>query len=369
MDITASYGDGRSARRHPVVLSVATGQLRVRGDGIDASYPLSDVRLTEPFAHAAAMAYFPDGAHCALQGDQRDAFAVLLGRRPSAVVRWQRRWPVALAALVALVAVVASGTYWGIPMLADRLADALPPTVDQHIGASTLQTFTQKGWITPTRLTAEDQAAIQQAWLTVQPAQPRVPLHLAIHRMHAAVGPNAMALTDGTVILNDAMAYAILDDAEQFDANTTAAMAGVLAHEIGHIQRRHGMRALVRASLTAAATGFLFGDFSAVAAGAPAVVLNAHHSRAMETEADAYAMAALRAHRLPLLPLAALFETLADDEPDSDDAPGWFSTATGYLSSHPGALRRAALLRGGAPRPVRIRPARKAATSCRAAPT
>lgn len=366
MDITASYGDGRSARRHPVMLSVATGQLLVRGDGIDASYAMSGVRLAEPFLNAASMAYFPDGAHCALQGDQRDAFAALLGRAPSAIVRWQRRWPVALGAIVALVAVLASGTYWGIPMLADRLADALPPTVDRHIGASTLQTFTQKGWITPTRLTAEDQAAIQQAWLTVQPAQPRVPLHLTINAMHVAVGPNAMALTDGTVIVNDLMAYTILDGAERFDANAMAAMAGVLAHEIGHIQGRHGMRGLVRASLTAAATGFLFGDFSAVAAGAPAFVLGARHSRAMETDADAYAMAALRARHLPLAPLADLFETMVYDEPDSEEAPGWFSTATGYLSSHPGALRRAAMLRGGAPRPVRIRPERKASTSCRA---
>ena len=40
---------------------------------------------------------------------------------------------------------------------------------------------------------------------------------LAIHAMHDAVGPNAMALTDGTVILNDAMAFEILN-ADRFDA-------------------------------------------------------------------------------------------------------------------------------------------------------
>lgn len=343
--VTAEYSDGRSTRRHPVVLSTTTGRLRVQGASIDASYAMAEIRLTEQFEHAASMAYFSDGAHCTLRGDQRGALATLLGRRPSVVVRWQRHWPVALACVAGLAAVLAAGVIWGLPTAAERLTSALPASADVHVGAGSLAALTTQEMLLPTTLTPAQQSDIRQAWRRVLPAQSRVPLHLLIRAMPAQFGPNALALPGGTVIVNDAMANAILDGSARFDDSGLAAMSGVLAHEIGHVQGRHSMRALVRGSMTAAVTGFLFGDFSAVAAGAPAILLGAHHSRAMEEEADAYALATLQARHIPVTPMADLFDDIVAGQDDTDAAPGWFSTATGYLASHPGSKARAAAFR------------------------
>ncbi|HEX8479654.1 MAG TPA: M48 family metallopeptidase [Telluria sp.] len=340
VQVPARYGNGRSARRHPVTLSCADGQLRVLGKQVDACYPLASVRLAEPFAHAASLVYFNDGAHCEVAAADHPDLAALIGHRPSLVMRWQRQWRAVLASCALLAGVIAAGAIWGLPVAASALTALLPRAADLHIGALAQQAFTARGLTRPTTLDPAQQGDLRRAWTTVQPARPRMPMQLLLRAMPESIGPNALALPDGTVILNDAMARKILGGAARFDAAQAAAAAGVLAHEIGHIEGRHSMRAVVRASLTTAFAAFLFGDFSAVAAGAPAVLLGARHSRAMESEADAYALATLQAHHLPAAPLADLFASMGRDEKE----PGWLGAAAGYLSSHPGSAARAEAL-------------------------
>jgi Zn-dependent protease with chaperone function len=343
VSIPAQYGDGRSARRHAVTLFRAGENLRIVGAHVDASHPLASIRLTEPFAHAATIAYFDDGPYCEVAGEHTTALAAMLGQRASPVVRAQRRWPLAVGAIAALVVAVAAGAIWGLPVAAEAVTAMLPRAADQNIGALTRDAFAARGLTGPSTLDAAQQDAINHIWRSVQPARPRIPMALLVRAMPPPFGPNALALPDGTVILNDAMVRKILGNAATFDASQSAALAGVLAHEIGHIEGRHSMRSLVRASLTTAAAAYLFGDFSAVAAGAPAILLGASHSRAMETAADDYALAALQARHLPLAPLANLFDSM--EARKSARQPAWFGIATGYLSSHPGSTERAARLR------------------------
>jgi Zn-dependent protease with chaperone function len=241
-----------------------------------------------------------------------------------------------------LIVTVAAGAIWGVPAAATAITALLPGAADVRIGEITQQALQAQGLTKPSALSAAQQDAIRQAWLAVQPAHARTPMRLQMRAMPAAFGPNALALPDGTVIFNDAMAHQILDGAASFDADGQAALAGVLAHEVGHIEGRHSMQSVVRGSLTTAFAAFLFGDFSAVAAGAPVVLLGARHSRAMETAADQYALAVLQARHLPVAPLADLFRSMGKEK---DEEPGWLGTATGYLSSHPGSAARAAALR------------------------
>lgn len=345
MTLPAHYGNGRSARRHAVTLARSGDALQVLGERIDVCYRLTQMRLTEPLAHAPGIVYFDDGAHCQIDAADYPALVALVGQRPSLVVRWQGHWRLALAALVALVAVIGAGAVWGVPAAASTLTALLPASADVRIGAITRNALTTRGLFKPSAVTPAQEHQIRQVWQAVQPARPRMPMTLLLRTMPASFGLNALALPDGSVVLNDAMVARILGRDAVFSPAASAALAGVLAHEIGHIEGRHSMRSVVRGSLTTAFAAFLFGDFSAVAAGAPAVLLGARHSRAMETEADAYAMAALQARHLPLAPLADLFLTMDQNQPGKSRQPAWFSSATTYLASHPGGSARAALLR------------------------
>ncbi len=148
-------------------------------------------------------------------------------------------------------------------------------------------------------------------------------------------------------MLTDAMILHILGKADNFDEQQQAQLAGVLAHEIGHIEGRHSVRVMARSSLTAAASAALFGDFSAVAAGLPAVLMNMRYSREMESEADGYAIALLKEKGISPAPLADLFESL-EEVHQSDPGrrlPRWMNASMTYMSSHPASAERSARLR------------------------
>ena len=122
--ISANYFDGLSARLHPVNLELGHGTIGLAGADLVKSYPHAEVRFGEPFAQAAAVLDFADGARCEIPDPaSQAAIAAALGYRKSRVVRWQDKWVGALAALVLLAVTVFAGVKWGIPALAERVEE------------------------------------------------------------------------------------------------------------------------------------------------------------------------------------------------------------------------------------------------------
>ncbi len=101
--------------------------------------------------------------------------------------------------------------------------------------------------------------------------------------------PNAFALPGGKVFLLDGLMQ---------KADSPDEIAGVLAHELGHVKHRDHLRQLIQTGGTSFLFGLLFGDVS----GAGAVVfasrtlLNASYSREAEQNADDFAIDVM--HRL-----------------------------------------------------------------------
>ena len=65
---------------------------------------------------------------------------------------------------------------------------------------------------------------------------------------------NAFALPGGTVVMTDAIVQAAADKGISDDA-----LVGVLAHEIGHVVHRHGMRMVVEQGVLNMGLGLAFG--------------------------------------------------------------------------------------------------------------
>ena len=140
------------------------------------------------------------------------------------------------------------------------------------------------------------------------------------------IGANALALPSGTIIVTDDLVTLARDDREIF---------GVLAHEAGHVDHRHGLRNILQNSIVGLVVAWFIGDVSSIAAAAPTALLEASYSRELEREADMYAVEVLRTNGIPVRHFAEILRRL-----DVDSGGSEISRAFDYLSSHPATSER-----------------------------
>lgn len=333
--VPARYFDGKSSRLHRVTLEVRDGVARLAGDA-EREAPLATLRVSERSRHAARKVTFADGAW--LEVDDTDAFARLLaqtGHRDGVVVRWQNSWRAALGALAATVVVLVAGYVYVLPAAAGWIAQAVPQRVERQLGQGVLQILDGR-MLGPTRLTAARQEQLRRQFAAMTAPEAEAPSWRLVFRS-SRVGPNAFALPSGDIVMTDQLVALLGDD---------QAVMGVLAHELGHLHRRHLTRRIVQSSAVAATTWLVFGDISSIMTTLPTLVLDMKYSRDAEYEADDYAVAMLRHNRIDPSHLASAFAKL--DKEDGEAA----ATPSPYLSSHPASAERIARIRAsraGAP--------------------
>ena len=145
---------------------------------------------------------------------------------------------------------------------------------------------------------------------------------------------NAFAAPGGQVVLM----RGLLEDAPGPDA-----VAAVLAHEIGHVERRDATRHALRAAGSAGLLSMVRGDFTG---GTIAVILGermirANYTREAELAADAFALGMITAAGIDSTGMAAFFDKLAEMEQGLPRLPEYFST-------HPASADRARRARANA---------------------
>lgn len=328
--VAARYFDGKTSRLHRVTLTVRDGVARLAGD-IDRAAPLADLRVSERSRHAARKVSFTDGAW--LEVDDHAAFARLLastGHHDGAVVRLQNSWRAVLGALAATVVVLGAGYLYLLPAAAGWIAQALPERVERQLGQGVLQLLDGRA-LAPTRLAPARQYELRRRFAAMTAPQAEAPSWRLVFR-DSRIGPNAFALPSGDIVLTDQLVALLADD---------QAVMGVLAHELGHLHRRHLVRRMIQSSAVGAVTWLVFGDFSIMTT-VPTLLLDMKYSRDAEFEADDYAVAMLRHNRISPEHLAAAFAKLDRLDPAADQAANPHAS---YLSSHPAGAERIARIR------------------------
>jgi predicted Zn-dependent protease len=343
--LPSAYFDGQRTVAHTVTLHIDGPDLVIEGDGVSRRVPRRQVRWPERQRHGARLTYLPGhGLISHADGPGWDAWAQANGLRDPLVVRWMQSWRGVLWALVACVAIAAAAWAWGVPWLGRLAVAAIPSSVDLAIGDQALASF-DRGGLQPSRLDATRQRAIRQALdkavghAYAAADRPAFQLHFRAGGS-LKLGPNAFALPGGHVVLTDELAE-LLADAP--DVTT-----GVLAHELGHVRYRHGMRTVVQAGLLAAMAGWVVGDFSSVLAAVPAVLGQQAYARDFERQADQEAIGVLQANGLAPGRMALLFERLGDWR--RRHAADGLSELPIAVADHPADEERLRVFREAAPR-------------------
>lgn len=341
--LAADYFDGHSARAHRAQVEYRDGALEIAFDGGRRRVALTDVQWPERQRHGSRIAHLGGGG--SLHSDDApawDAFVRSLPRgNDSLVVRAQQSWRATTAAVLLLVVVAVAGYLWGVPLAARGVLAATPPSADTAVGELALQSIEGR-WLQPSKVGAAEQARLTVAFARmVEAAFPDVATRPAYAvRFHASkIGPNAFALPGGTIVITDELVALM--------AGRDDAVLGVLAHELGHVRARHGMRMLVQVSLIGAATSVALGDFSSVLAGVPALLGQLAYSRDAEREADAESVRMMKAAGIRPDAMVEFFERAERWRQSEEGRKLGAGVDIGIaFSSHPADAERIAYFRG-----------------------
>lgn len=317
----------------------ASRPLRIRltpvAGGFDLDFPDGErprerlaaaaVRWQEPLGAAVRRAELPGGGSCEFPcGAALQSVLAACGHADSPVVRWQRSAAIALGALLVLLGVLFGLYRWGLPAVAEWVAEAVPAEALAGFDRHLLGSLEAGGLLEPSQLPRETRDAAHAASRRLAGRAPELRFHHS-----AKIGANAFALPGGTIVVTDDLLRL---------AGSADAVAAVVAHELGHVHHRHGLRQLIQSSAVAVIVGLWIGDFDSMITVASTVLLGSSYSRRFEHEADAFAAQLLLDGGLSPVLLAEVLERLAGDEAADDGHDR-------YLSSHPPTPERIERLR------------------------
>lgn len=344
--LPALYLDGRSGRGHAVQLSCANGHLQMQGPAISRVESIADVTLSPRLGRTRRRIEFPDGAVCELEDDALldRWFTAASHQRWNLLARLEGHWGMIAASFVLVMALVGAVAVWGLPWAAQKVAARVPQEWVVQLGAGTLTGLEQLLGHT-TALPVTRQQALQARFAEL--ASGAGVASTLVLRDWPKLGPNALALPDGTIVMTDQLVALANDDRE---------LLAVLAHELGHVHERHALQKLLASSGVAALVFVLTGDvsgLSSIVVAAPTVMTHLQHSRTLEADADRYAFALMSRQGLDPAWFARIIRKLeaahggqnvADkDRADKDKATDQDGSGdmSNWLLSHPASEERA----------------------------
>jgi len=244
-----------------------------------------------------------------LPADARDRVAALLGREER-YGRWIDRIGLVPALVVGgIVTAMAVGFGYIAP---HWIAPHVPMSWERNVGSAMVGDFGKLRC-----RNAAGQQALEALVERVAPGATKGSDAIKIAALDVPVF-NAAALPGGYIVV---FKPAITETAPD-------ALAGILAHEVAHVRRRHVAEALIREFGIGALIRLFAGDIGANAEQLVAL----SYTRANEAQADADAIAMLKRAGISPKPTAALFQRLQKEAP---------AYSAEFLQSHPLSGRRA----------------------------
>jgi Zn-dependent protease with chaperone function len=315
---SAVYFDGTSSRRHLVTLTFNDG-LELHEDGRTlAAWAFADIRRADSPAGTLRVSCLTAPALARLEIRDTATAADLVSRCTRLDENVHGRGAIAkivawsVAATVSIVTVI----LFGVPLAADRLTPLLPQAFERRLGdvAEGQVKIVFGGKVCDD---ASGQAAFTKLVAAVREA---AGLDTSI-QSHVLASPvaNAFALPGGKVyVFSELLAKA--KDADE--------VAGILAHEFGHLRHRDSTRNLIHNGGTSFLIGLLFGDITGSGAliFASRSFVTASYSREAEQNADTFAIDVM--HRLgrPTKPMGELMFRVTGKQAEN---------GLSLLSSHP----------------------------------
>ncbi|RCK77990.1 MAG: Zn-dependent protease with chaperone function [Candidatus Ozemobacter sibiricus] len=239
--------------------------------------------------------------------------------------RSTRTWAtLSLTVFLALLALAGFGLWLGFGWLVERAVGMVPPSVEKSLGQIVVEAVASD----KKKLTQGPAfEAAMKIWNRLLPAVPAG--HPYTLQLHVIDDPmvNALAAPGGQIILFTGLMKEVASAEE---------LAGILAHELQHVLKKHPLKGIMQKAGLAVVLGTLFGD-----AGALTVVIREYggklaelsYSRDQEREADRLAVELLVRANIDPTRFPEFFRRL-------QSKGGNLPAALAILSTHPGHEER-----------------------------
>ncbi len=287
----------------------AAQSFSLTADGENYFGSLSDLKIEPPLGSLPQKIYLPDGG--LFQSDDLEAMAAILPKSKWHLLTSAESFGPHLLPITLILPVVTFAVYRLIMPLIIILALGLTPTsLIQQMDKSAIKTF-DKLTTRESHISYKRQAEISLIFEGLlekgeSHRKKRRPQYELLFR-GGRMGPNAFALPGGTIVITDALVDMFPNDDD--------VIAGILAHEIGHVEMEHSLRRLYRALGLAAMLGLIAGDSGAIVEDViveGSALLSLSFSRRNETESDNFAVDLLYETGRDPAAMAKLFERIKD---------------------------------------------------------
>lgn len=347
MSWDAYYYNGKTAARYDVKVSITSTGLRITGDALPSvaayiEWPYNEINQLQDFYAAGPVRLERKGASLVITAhgfieELRRSSPSSLKKFPN--IRSRRRFAITAVIAVVLIAAALAGFYVSLPIVAEYAAARIPASVEDSLGdavATQMEQSIPGGKCDDAQLRKQLDVVLARLDSAARPHPYTFKLHIVNNKM-----VNAFAAPGGHIVIFTGL----LEKTER-----TEEVAGVLAHEMQHVLKRHVTKALFQQlsayMLLSVVTG---GNVSGVSRIADSVIQTTY-SRTSEREADEAGQALLiKAGIDP----SGLTDFLKKLEKEGGAMPGILR----YVSSHPLTDERLKYLEAGIKdRPVNAAP-------------
>ncbi|MDR1461363.1 MAG: M48 family metallopeptidase [Campylobacteraceae bacterium] len=313
------YFDGKSSSPKNVTLELHDNFIHITK--LNLSYEFRDIKIRAKLKNTPQTVSFADGSYCELEAS--DFFSLPNSREDKFILKIESKIKYAFMSFIVLVLFVAFYLTYGSAMLANILSPQIPKNIVENISKQTLE-FLDEHYMSESKLDKKRQDAIQKQFDKFLNENSDFKLHF---RASEFFGANAFALPNGDIVLFDDL-IELEEDAE------FRGIIGILAHEKGHVVYMHGLKLLIKSSVSSALIGYLLGDFSGLVTAFSTALIDAKYSRENENAADSYAIESMKHNNISTKYVTNMFTAIVKNN-DLQDKTDYKTREYSILDSHP----------------------------------
>ncbi|EDY82190.1 peptidase, M48 family [Verrucomicrobiia bacterium DG1235] len=334
--VEGRFYEAGSSRSIGATLTVhAFEEIEIRFDGRVEAYSKGDYVVEPPLGSLKRVVHFKaEGGDSRFETDDQAGFREMESHFSSGGV-WRRiawlegHWKGTVASLLMIGFFCFAFLQWGLPALAWKVAMDMPQSWRQSMTEQSIAMMERMNYVDESSIDIDEHVRIQEIFYEALDLS-GADVESFDYELRVfggkAMGANAFAFPSGLVVATDEF----VDLCE-----TDKQVLAVFLHEVTHVEKQHGIRALVQRGGVFLVFSILIGDASSaisLAEGIPALVLNSQYSQRFELESDTFAAKALEEADIGADAMKEILILLHRDVPD-------IPVAT-FLSTHPSLQER-----------------------------